>query len=131
MKTAAAVAALSALLCAGPAFGQIAPSTGAVSIAPSTGAAFGGVSTGAIPGVQGSTAPMQNPGLTPPGLTPPGPPPPGLTPPAGPAGASRDTNPASSNPNLPLPGTANPNLRAAPMVPNPAPPPPPRGDGTP
>lgn len=34
---------------------------------------------------------------------------------------SRDTNPAASNPNLPLPGTANPNNRAAPMVPNPVP----------
>lgn len=34
---------------------------------------------------------------------------------------SRNTNPGASNPNLPLPGTANPNNRAAPMVPNPQP----------
>jgi len=40
---------------------------------------------------------------------------------------SRDTNPAASNPNLPLPGTANPIHRAAPMVPNPMPVPKPSG----
>lgn len=46
---------------------------------------------------------------------------------AGRLNESRDTNPAASNPNLPLPGTANPNSRAAPMVPNPQPVPSPGG----
>lgn len=39
---------------------------------------------------------------------------------------NRDTNPAASNPDMPLPGTANPNNRAAPMVPNPMPVPEPK-----
>jgi len=43
---------------------------------------------------------------------------------------NRDTNPAASNPDMPLPGTANPNNRAAPMVPSPAPVPVPGPGGT-